>query len=736
MSSVNHITDLDPVKSYLDRIGAEMRSLLVAVVRENKGKYWTDIAKIKFERDGTIHCSSPEHEPTDTERASIIAALARVQLPTLVLLSKISDPPEMVRQADPKDVFEFRTATGDKIIMVQVRIEKDGNKAYIPWTFWSDNSWRIAEPEGLLPLWGMEQLRSHKTAFIHEGAKSASYCRMIAEGATAEARRLRSMHPWSQELIGAAHVGWIGGALSPGRTDWSVLAANGIERAYIVADNDAPGKSAVAQIAKELRIPTFSIEFSGRFRASFDLADPFPPDMFCKIGSGELVYNGPTMRDLMQPATWATDQVPNPSGQGRPLTILRESFGRIWAYVEEIDSFVCTEMPEILRSEAVFNKIVAPFSHVQETSRLLLRQYKGRSAKVCYRPDCSARIVDHRGTNAINLHTPSRIKAVAGDPAPWLEFMEYMFVNEEELRLVQRWCATLIARPGIRIGYGLLLISEAQGIGKTTLGSAILAPLVGYNNVSWPTENDIVSDFNEWVAQKRLAIVNEVYSGSSWRAYHALKSIITDRELTVNQKYMRPYVVDNWCAIIACSNSMRALKMEMDDRRWLYPELTEQPWPANKFSALRHWLHGGGLSIIKSWAENYGEYVREEERAPMTMRKIEMIEGSRSDAQVAAVALAEALLEYPQPAALAMKDIVAWVKHSIGGKMYDTDYEIMRAMTEAKGTRWKERIKINGWMQQVIMNGSLAELCRQAPNPRELLRNHVVQPSTIMGPEL
>jgi hypothetical protein len=83
---------------------------------------------------------------------------------------------------------------------------------------------------------------------------------------------------------------------------------------------------------------------------------------------------------------------------------------------------------------------------------------------------------------------------------------------------VLKWCATLIARPSIRMGYGLLLISEQQGIGKTTLGAHILAPLVGLHNTSFPGENDITSAFNEWVAHKRLAVISEIYSGSSWRA--------------------------------------------------------------------------------------------------------------------------------------------------------------------------------------------------------------------------
>jgi hypothetical protein len=114
--------------------------------------------------------------------------------------------------------------------------------------------------------------------------------------------------------------------------------------------------------------------------------------------------------------------------------------------------------------------------------------------------------------------------------------MEYLFINESERHEALRWCATLIARPDIRMHYGMLLISERQGVGKTTLGAGILAPLVGIQNVGFPGENDITAAFNEWVAHKRLAIVSEIYSGSSWKAYHALKAVITDKDITVNQK--------------------------------------------------------------------------------------------------------------------------------------------------------------------------------------------------------
>jgi hypothetical protein len=39
---------------------------------------------------------------------------------------------------------------------------------------------------------------------------------------------------------------------------------------------------------------------------------------------------------------------------------------------------------------------------------------------------------------------------------------------------------------------------------------------------------------------------------------------------------MADYRVDNWVHAFACSNSPRALKLSMDDRRWLVPKVREE----------------------------------------------------------------------------------------------------------------------------------------------------------------
>ena len=707
---IKSLNEIASVSKYLARIGAEPRSLRTAVVKEMHGNYWKDLAVIKFDQTGKI--DAPDlYAPTEHEKAAIESECAGVTWPQHRLLKEVMNLPDDLKGIDPKDLFEFRNWSGE-ILMLQQRIDKkEGEKRYVPWTFWDDGVWRNMEPEGPLPLWGIDALKNSSTVFIHEGAKAAKTVREMVEGKSPAMKRKLQDHPWGEELSNAAHIGWIGGAMSPYRTDWSTLQRAGVKRAYIVSDNDAPGVAAVPNIAYQLRMPTFHIQFTSEWPTSFDLADEFPPDMF-KIVESRSYYTGPSFRSCLHPATWATDQVPNP--KGRPAIRLRDNFKEMWTYVEEADLFVCSEMPEIIRSENIMNKMLAAFSHTNQTSQLIVKAYNGRSAKLCYRPDIKGKVVTDSTTSAINLHTPTHAKSKPGNAEPFLGFMRYMFPNDSEMKEALSWCATLIARLDVRMEYGLLLVSERQGVGKTTLGSSILGPLVGMQNVGFPTENQIVqSEFNGWLANKRLIVINEIYSGHSWKAYNKLKSAITDKEVEVNEKYQRPYLIENWCHIFACSNSMRALKIEEDDRRWFYPEVTEEKWSRQKFEEFHNWLKSGGLNIIKGWAESYGDYVSKGQPAPMTERKKELIASSRTEGQQEAAILAEALNRHDQPVSLTMKEIVEWVRSSIQGRLYETDLELRKAMKEVGAFWYEDRLLIGGRLQLAAFNGPALNILKE-----------------------
>jgi hypothetical protein len=190
---------------------------------------------------------------------------------------------------------------------------------------------------------------------------------------------------------------------------------------------------------------------------------------------------------------------------------------------------------------------------------------------------------------------------------------------------------------------------------------------------------------------------------------------------------MRQYVIENWCHVLASSNSMRALKMENDDRRWFYPEVTEVAWQRQKFDDLRKWLNSGGLGIIKQWAINWGNYVNQSDRAPMTDRKREMIEGSRSEAQQEAAALAETLKDLGKPAAVLIKDVVGWVRTHVQGRVFDTDYEIRRAMVECGLTAWQKRVKVHGRLQYAVINTQLLDLAQRSDDAIACIREQSSQ---------
>lgn len=706
MAMINSLADIQAIAQYLNRIGAEPRSLRTAVVKEMHGKYWRDIAVITITPDGSVKAPDA-FMPTDTEAAMIKAECASAVWPELLKTKSVRNEPADWLGQEPDSLFHFLDENGD-IIMVQQRVElEDGDKKYIPWTFWSDHKWRRMEPDGKLPLWGIDQLKNFTTVFIHEGAKAArAMARMVGAQTADQAAKLKA-HPWGEELSSAAHIGWIGGALSPGRTDWSILKRMGVKRAYIVSDNDEAGVAAVPAISFQLRVPTFHLQFNALWPASFDLGDPFPLKMFKKAGK-YTYYTGPSFRSVLHPATWATDSIPGPKG-GKPTIVLREEFKNAWAYVEEADLFVCKDMPEVMRAEQIMNKMLAGFSHTNNTASLMVKSYRGRHVKLCYRPDEQGRLITDKTTSAINLHTPTHIKAQPGDVGPWLEFMKYMFPIEEERHQMMRWCATIIARPEIKMEYGVLLVSETQGIGKTTLGARILAPLVGVQNVGFPSEEDIVnSPFNAWIANKRLIIIGEIYSGHSWKAYNKLKSYITDKDIEFNQKYMRAYRVDNWAHIMASSNSRKALKMEEKDRRWFYPKITEYRWSQSKFVELNEWLQSGGLSIIKHWAESFGDYVTLGESAPNTELKKQIIKESRSPAQQEVADLCEAVVGDNVPVVLPMKEVSAWIRNKLG-KVFDSDAELRKAAEEAGFRTLIRRVKFGSQLQYVMMSPAFVE---------------------------
>ena len=691
--------EIKPIREYMERIGADPEKLTECVVnKKGEGRYNVRKCVIRFSLDGNVICTDERYAPTEEEKRDIADVILNKGIGQyLALIShwpldEITKLPPGLTEND--DLFYFRNEKG-QVIMIRHKIVKDNEKFYIPYTYWSDNWWRRCEPDGKFPLYNLEYLGTKEKVFLHEGEKAAKRMNYIMN----HVDNLWKHHPWGEYLQYSTHLGWCTGANTPERTDWSPInRSKVVKEVYIVSDNDEPGFRAVPKIARALHHPTFLVQFTEQFPKKFDLGDDFPDNFYKKRGSKNF-YIGPSYPECLEVATWATNVIKkeNSAGKERIAYSVRPSFKSMWAYVEEMNAFVCRPFPWIQRDKEVLSNILKKYSDCKGIVDLVLKEQEHTIKKIAYRPDINRlRIVD--GTvSAINAHCPPLIKAIDGDYTPFLEFMEYLVPKEKERYEVMKWCATLIAKPEVKMMYALLLISVKQGTGKTTLGQEILCPLVGHLNTSFPGERDITSDFNEWVSFKRLAIIGEIYTGHSWKPYNTLKSLITDRTITVNQKYIRQFKIDNWCHIYACSNSLKALKISNEDRRWLIPEITEYEWPKEKFIKFYDWFESGGLNYIKHWADTFPEYIRPGEIAPMTKRKLEMVESSKSSAQEEVHKIASIARDIEEPVAIFSWDLKHYLRSEAKMKVFETPKELISECESAGLGKYHTRI----WFEKV-----------------------------------
>lgn len=649
--------------AYIDRVKAEQLNFKRFIIRDYKGHYYTERIIIRLTPEGDIHCPQKLYAPTEEEAKAIKEEVPKFSPKwPQYMQAKNMHGFEKFCKAKKENLWEFYDRNTGKIIMIQERRfnAKAGKKYYVPWTLYSDGSWLDMEPDTKLPLWKPKKKLKNKI-MIHEGAKCGKYVDWLCNSTETSAEKARAAHPWIEVLQEYEHWGMIGGALAPGRSDYDQIKREKAIEVVYICDNDDDGKGAIKTVSRLYGLSLKAVKFDSRWPAKWDLADPFTRDNCPELFGTNGQYKGPELDKLMVSATWATD-IFKTEKKGRPSIILRKAFIDEWSHSVRPEVFIHRDRPNVELSTTEFNSTVDPFSDSKDTASLLKKEDISKGNILAYDPGRKpGNYVLKNGERFINTHVPTLVIPQKGVVKPFLDYMEQLIPNGEERNNLIKWCATLVAKPAIKMHYGVLLISEAQGVGKSTLGEKILIPLVGEWNTSSPSEKDVVeSAFNDWCAQKRLAVVHEIYSGQSAKAYNNLKSTITDKYVQVNRKFMPAFTIENWLHVFACSNSLRAMKLSSDDRRWFVPKVTEEKHNPKYWKDLNNWLENEkGLEIIYNYFIEYvarNGSVAKGEDAPWTSVKQDVIEEGMS------------------PGQLLVADVLEAIKPK--GKIFVTDYDL------------------------------------------------------------
>jgi len=134
----------------------------------------------------------------------------------------------------------------------------------------------------------------------------------------------------------------------------------------------------------------------------------------------------------------------------------------------------------------------------------------------------------------------------------------------------------LIQKPHERLPIAFI-IKGKQGTGKSLLLN-VIGDLIGdkyYTSSS--NVNDFFGTFAEGFVNKLLVNMNEVEGKDTVDFEGKMKSFITESKITINQKGIRPYQINNFARLIITTNKNNPIKIDVTskDRRYVVFETTD-----------------------------------------------------------------------------------------------------------------------------------------------------------------
>ena len=220
-----------------------------------------------------------------------------------------------------------------------------------------------------------------------------------------------------------------------------------------------------------------------------------------------------------------------------------------------------------------------------------------------------------------------------GDVKPWKQLLDFLFkdVPAEDRQWFERWLAYPIQFPGTKLYTAAVMWSRVHGVGKSLIGYS-LGRVYGTNFVEIQ-DADLESSFNEWAENKQFVLGDEITGGDKRHVADRLKSMITQKQLRLNPKYVPSYSVPDCLNYLFTSNHPDAFFLEDTDRRFFIHEVKGQPLSHAWYSEVYvPWLDAGGASALfhHLLTLDLGDF-KPGDRAPSTRAKLEMIADGRSD---------------------------------------------------------------------------------------------------------
>ena len=182
---------------------------------------------------------------------------------------------------------------------------------------------------------------------------------------------------------------------------------------------------------------------------------------------------------------------------------------------------------------------------------------------------------DHKvipGKKQLNTWPGWGIEPKKGNVKPWKELLLHIFGNDKgAMRWFEQWCAYPVQHPGTKMFSAIVIWGLVEGSGKTMLGHTLMR-LYGKNAIEIH-DTQLRDDRNEWAEAKQFVLADDITGHSNRELANRLKTLITQKWVRLNPKYVPSYSVPDCINYFFTSNDVDAFFLTDKDRRYFIHEV-------------------------------------------------------------------------------------------------------------------------------------------------------------------
>jgi hypothetical protein len=275
------------------------------------------------------------------------------------------------------------------------------------------------------------------------------------------------------------------------------------------------------------------------------------------------------------------------------------AFDKDLVYIERLDQFYSrrtekfTTRAKLIDRYENLPKIPDPVDMRKRTSPIKF-WFENRSPKstvwdLQYIPGQGSQ-VEQEGRQVINVWKPPMVQRVKGTPALWLTLVDHLFQNVslEHRRWFLQWLAYPIQNPGAKLMQAVFLYTRTEGVGKNFIVDPFMKGIFG-ENYTRQDGSILESPYNAWMGRRQFIFIDEVHltvRHERITMMNRLKSMITNSNVEVNEKFQPLLSLSNHGNLYITSNYSDALPLGDSDRRMFVVRGPEQKLEKSFYDAL------------------------------------------------------------------------------------------------------------------------------------------------------